>query len=99
MSTSTITVESLVAEYAEPIASSVDLTASEYDPSAEGLASLLRDTSDRLAPMDQTADWLEGAASDLDAIARLGDDGPKTQELIRRIDSALYEAKSDLDLS
>ena len=94
----TITTDSLITEYAEPIASSVGLTASEYDRTEEGLASLLRDTADRLSSMDQTRDWLEDAAADLDAIARLGDGGSKTQKLFGRIDTTLYEAKSELGL-
>lgn len=92
------TTDSLIADYAKPIANSVDLTASDYDQTAEGLASLLRDTANRLSPMDQTRDWLDEAAADLDAIARLGDGGAKTQKVLDRIDSTLYEAKSELEM-
>ncbi len=93
----TITTDSLITEYAEPIASSVGLTASEYDRTEEGLASLLCDAADRLSPMDQTGEWLEEAAADLDAIARLGDGGSKTRKLLKRIDATLHEAKSELE--
>jgi len=48
--------------------------------------------------MDQTRDWLEDAASDLDAIARLGDGGSRTQKLLDSIDTMLFEAKSELEL-
>lgn len=92
------TTDSLIAEYAQPIADTVGLDASEYDQTADGLASLLRDTANRLSSMDQTRDWLEDAAADLDAIARLGDGGAKTQKLLDSIDSTLYEAKSELEL-
>ncbi|MEV0779206.1 hypothetical protein [Streptomyces sp. NPDC050428] len=96
--TKTITVDQLIAEYAGPIADSVGLTATDYDATAGGLTNLLRDAADRLSSMDQTGEWLEEAAAELDAIARLGDGGPKTQELLKSIDSTLYEAKSDLEL-
>ncbi|MFE2633955.1 hypothetical protein ACFXKF_04035 [Streptomyces scopuliridis] len=96
--TSNVTAESLFAEYAEPIASSVGLTATEYDRTEEGLASLLCDTANRLSPLDQTGEWLEEAASDLDAIARLGSANKKTQRLFTRIDRALYDAKSELEV-
>ena|SRR5882757_7972113 len=92
------TTDSLISEYAEPIADSVGLDASEYDRTPDGLASLLRDTANRLSPMDQTRDWLEDAASDLDAIARLGDGGSRTQKLLDSIDTMLFEAKSELEL-
>lgn len=92
------TVDSLIAKYAEPIADSVNLDASEYDKDAEGLASLLRATAGRLGPIDQTGGWLKDAASDLDAVARLGDDGPKTHEVLDRIDSTLYEVRHELEL-
>lgn len=98
MTATTVTVASLIAECAGPIADAVGLDASDYDQTASGFASLLRDTANRLSPMDQTRGWLDDSAADLDAIDRLGDDGPKTQELLRRIDSALYEAKSDLEM-
>lgn len=94
----TITVDQLITEYAAPIADAAGLDASEYASTADGLASLLHDTADGLSPMDQTGEWLEGAASDLGAIARLGGTDKKTQEVLRRIDRNLYEAKSDLEL-
>lgn len=41
---------------------------------------------------------LADTAADLDAIARLGDGGPKTQELLKSIDTALYNAVDDLEM-
>lgn len=93
-----ITVDSLIDEYAVPIASVVGLTASDYERSAEGLASLLEEAAGRLSSLDQTRDWLTEAAMDLVAVARLGDGGERTRELLGRIDTTLYEAKSDLEL-
>ncbi|MEV8398851.1 hypothetical protein [Streptomyces niveus] len=98
MATKTITVDQLIAEYAEPIAGEVGYDPADYDATAQGLATLLRDVANELSSMDQTSEWLQDAAADLDAIARLGDDGPKAQKLLKRIDSTLYEAKSDLEL-
>jgi hypothetical protein len=99
MPTRTVTIESLITEYAAPIADTAGLNASDYDKTAGGLASLLREAAGDLSPMDQTREWLVGAAADLDAIARLGDNSAKAQGLLTRIDAALYEAKSDLDLA
>jgi hypothetical protein len=93
----TITVEHLIAEYAAPIATEGGLDASEYATTAEGFASLLLDTADGISPTDQSGVWLTEAAADLDAVARLGDTGAKTQDVLKRIDSALYNAKSDLE--
>jgi hypothetical protein len=94
--TQAITAESLADEYASVIASSVELEAADYDSTEDGLASLLRDAAERLGSMDQTGEWLEDAASDLDAIARLGSDNESTQLLFARVDGALYEVKSEL---
>ena len=93
-----MTIDSLIAHYAKPIADSAGLDPSDYDKTAAGLASLLSDTSACLSPADQTRDWLEDAAADLDAIARLAHDNPAIQKLLARVDSTLYEAKSDLEL-
>ncbi|MFJ3699522.1 hypothetical protein ACIPW9_36260 [Streptomyces sp. NPDC090052] len=91
-----ITIDQLIAEYAAPIATAVGLDDGEYDSTAEGLAGLLRYAVDQAD--SQTADFLEEAASDLDAVARLGGTGSKTQKVLKRIDGLLYEAKSDLEL-
>jgi hypothetical protein len=96
--TRTVTVDQLIAQYAEPIATAVGLDHAEYDRTADGLARLLLDTADRLSSMDQTGDWLEEAATDLAAVARLGDDGAKTHKLLESIDANLYEAKAELEL-
>jgi len=98
MPTQTATIESLIAEYAAPIADVMGLDADDYERTTGGLSTLLSDAADRLTSQDQTRDWLTDAAADLDAIARLGDDGPKTQKLLARIDRTLYEANEDLQL-
>lgn len=92
----TITATSLYAEYAAPIANAVNLDPADYEATADGLSQLLTDTAECLSPMDQTRDWLEDAAADLDAIARLGGDDKKTRQLLKRVDSALYDARSEL---
>lgn len=91
-----LTVDRLITEYAAPIADTVGDDASEYDATAAGLASLLRYAADQAD--SQTADFLEEAAADLDAVARLGGTDAKTQKVLQRIDSNLYEALSDLEL-
>ena len=96
MTTRTVTVAQLIADYAEPIAGSAGFDPSEYDQDAAGLATLLHDVAEDFSPTDQTRQWLVDAATGLYAIAQLGDDGPKTQELLTRIDSMLYDAKADL---
>jgi len=98
MPAKTLTVSGLIDTYAQPIADAVTLDHTEYDRTPDGFASLLRDTADQLSAIDQTRDWLEEAASGLDAIARLGDDGDRTQRLLKGIDSALYNAKGELEL-
>jgi hypothetical protein len=94
MATKTITIDQLHADYAQPIADEAGLDTSDYDRDAAGLASLLRDASDGIDP--QVAEWLEDAADGLNAVALLGDDGPKTQELLKEIDRALYQVRNDL---
>lgn len=92
----TVAVGDLHAKYAAQIAEAGNLDATDYEPTADGLSQLLRDTAEQLSPSDQTRDWAEDAAADLDAIARLGDDGPKTQRLLKRVGSALYDIRSEL---
>lgn len=93
-----ITIDNLTDGYAAQIASSVGLTASDYERTANGLADLLRDAADRLGSIDQVIDWLAEAADDLTAVARLGDGGAKEQQLLGRVDTTLYEAWADLEL-
>lgn len=98
MPTRTITIDTLIAGYATPIADATGLDTSDYNPTPSGLADLLRDTAADLSPLDQTREWLTSAAGDLDTIARLGDDNPQARELLARVDARLYEAKTDLEL-
>ncbi|MEV4970591.1 hypothetical protein [Streptomyces scopuliridis] len=99
MPTSTVTVDQLIAEYAGPIAELIGLTATDYEASAGGLANLLLAAADEVTSLDQVGDWFREAAADLTAVDRLGDSGDqRTQRLLVRVDSTLYEAKSDLEL-
>lgn len=95
--TNTVTVDQLIAEYAQPIAESVGFDPADYDPTIDGFTNLLSEVADGLGPMDQPREWLEEAAADLNAIALLGGDNKKTQKLLKRVDRTLYEAKSDLE--
>lgn len=94
----TVTVDQLIAEYAAPIAEIVGLAADDYEATAGGLADLLLNASGQLGSMDQIGEWLKEAAADLEAVDRLGGADKKTQKALKRIDSVLYEAKSDLEL-
>jgi hypothetical protein len=94
MPTKTVTIQQLITDYAETIANEAGLDLDDYPASADGLASLLRDAASDMP--GQVADWLDDVADDLAAIALLGDDGPKTQELLRNVDRVLYEAANDL---
>lgn len=94
MTTKTITIAQLHTDYAPAIADEAGLDLADYSKDANGLASLLHDATDGIDP--QIGEWLEEAADDLTAIARLGDNGPKTQKLLKKIDRALYYATSDL---
>lgn len=96
MTTKTVTVDQLITEYAESIADEAGLDISDYDTTASGLASLLRDTAGGCN--DQVAEWLEEAAANLDAVSQLGDGGSETQKLLKNADRNLYEAKADLEL-
>lgn len=91
-----VTVDSLISTYAPSIANEAGVDPADYNPTAGGLASLLRDTAEQLATLDQTRDWLEDAATNLEAIARLGDNGPRTRDLLARISTALYNARGEL---
>jgi hypothetical protein len=90
-------VADLYEKYAARIAATVDLDAADYDNTAAGLAGLLTDVVDRLGH-DQVVDWLEEAADNLNAVARLGGDNEETRGLLREVDAALYEATGDLEL-
>ena len=94
MATRTITIESLIEDFAGTIADEAGLDAADYEPTADGLAKFLKDAAEGFSPTDQ--EWLGSAAENLNAIARLGDDGPKTQQLMKSIDSALYQVYADL---
>ena len=93
-STKTVTVDQLITDYAKTIGDETGLDPADYDRDAAGLASLLHDAADGIG--GHVAEWLEEAAADLTAIVRLGDDGPKTQNLLKKIRGALYEVEADL---
>lgn len=96
MPATTITIEGLHGEYAKRIADGAALDAVDYPPTAASLAQLCTDAADRLGWCEPVRDWLTEAADSLRAIDRLGDDGPKTQQLLSEIDQTLYDAADDL---
>lgn len=96
MATKTTSAESLHAEYAGRLTAVVGLDVTEYGATFAGLASLLRDTSGRLSPLDPNCEWLEEAADHLTAVDLLGD-SPKAHGVLKTIDNTLYEAVSELE--
>lgn len=98
MPAQTITVESLIANYAQPIADEAGLDLADYDRTPAGLTSLLRDAFCDLDafPTGQIGAWLDAAVGDLATVAYLGDETPGVQTLFARVDTALYNATSEL---
>lgn len=96
--TKTVTIDKLIAEYAEPLATAVGIDLTDDDRTPHGFIQFLQAVADRLSPLDINRERLEEAARALDAIARLGDDGKKTQRLLNRVDRTLYEAREELEL-
>lgn len=96
---STSSVGQIIAAYAEPLAVVVGITFDDYYRTSDGFIQLLGDVANRLSPMSQIRDWLDEAADDLKAIARLGDSGEKTRQLLTSIDNTLYEVRADLELT
>jgi GGDEF domain-containing protein len=93
MPAKTVTVDQLHADYAQTIADETGLDPADYTRDAAGLANLLYDATDGVS--EQVGEWLGEAATALSLVPLLGDD-PKTQDLLRRADQALYAAKTDL---
>lgn len=98
MPTQTITAVSLFTRYANPIADEAGLDLADYARTASGLASFLRDAARDLDvfPTGQIGAWLDAAAGDLATVAYLSDRDPGAQALLGRVDTALYNATSDL---
>jgi hypothetical protein len=97
MTTRLTTVESLYAAYAERIAATVRLDATEYSATPDGLATLLRDTASRLSPVDPNRECLGEAACSLDALSRFEGAGRVTQALLRKVGKNLYEVTGELE--
>jgi hypothetical protein len=94
----TITVERLIAEYAEPLAEAVGINLASSDRTPDGFARLLGDVAGRLSPLDHTRGWLDEAVADLDALVRAEATGEQAQRLLKQVDTALIEAREELAL-
>lgn len=96
MTTTTVDQLSLsnYAEAIEAIEAETGLDRGDYAETADGLAELLRDAASDMN--DHLRDWMEDAAFDLDAIARLGDNGPRTAALLRRVNGTLHDVQVEL---
>ncbi len=97
--TKTITVEQIITDYAGRIAAAVGIELAADDRTPDGFPAFLNLAASRLSGIDQTADWLTEAADELAAYNRLGGDDDKSRALLQGVDSTLYEATEDLELS
>ncbi|MFD8899941.1 hypothetical protein [Streptomyces ardesiacus] len=95
MTTKTITIDTLVDDYAQDIAAEAGLDAADYPRTADGLARLLIDTAADM-PAGQVHDWLTDAAADLNAYHRTNAAGDQARTLLNQVDARLYEAHYDL---
>lgn len=90
------TVAELHADYAARIAAVVGLTVADYEPTHAGLAGLMRDTAERLSPIDQNREVLNELVAHLDAVYLLGD-SPHAKDVLRTVDNTLWEVVRELE--
>lgn len=95
MTARTITIGSLVTDYAQDIAAEAGLDATDYQATAAGLAQLLTDTAADM-PAGQINDWLTDAAADLNSLGRVAATDSQTRTVLARVEARLYEAHYDL---
>lgn len=88
------TVVDLHADYAHRLAAATCLNATDYEPTAAGMAELLRDTAERLSPIDPNRECLEELARYLDSAALLN--GPHATDVLRTVDNTLWEIVREL---
>lgn len=96
--TKTLTVESLIAEYAEPLAEAMDLTADDYEQTPDGFIQLLETVSDLLGSHDTEGEWISDARDKLVSALTHEEGSSGRKKLLKEADGLLYEAKSDLVL-
>lgn len=95
MTTRTITIVSLIGDYAQDIAAEAGLNATDYPATAAGLANLLTDITADM-PAGQVNDWLTDAAADLNSLGRVAATDSQTRTVLARVEARLYEAHYDL---
>lgn len=93
------TFEEIITKYADRLGTALGVEVTDDDRTRNGFPSLLETCAGRLSPIDQTAGWLTEAASDLDAINRLGDSSTGARKLLAQVNTALYDAARDIELS
>lgn len=97
--TKPITVDTLIADYAAPIAEAVGITLDADDCTEAGFADLLGAVLNRLSPLGYERECLTGAADILRAVQHLGAKDTKTRKrLLTQADRLLYDANEDLQL-
>jgi hypothetical protein len=91
------TAAELHADYAVRLAAVTGLNATDYVPTASGMAGLLQDTAERLALFDQNREVLNELAAHLDAVYLLSD-SPHAKDVLRTVDNTLSEVVGELEL-
>ncbi|RSN50503.1 hypothetical protein DMH12_24785 [Streptomyces sp. WAC 04229] len=96
MTTKTVTINSLITDYAQDIAAEAGLDAADYPKTAAGLSKLLTDVAHGISRIDNIHSWLTDAAADLDALHRVDATSDQRNAVLARVDARLYEAHYDL---
>lgn len=97
--TKPITVDSLITDYAAPIAKAVGITLDADDCTEDGFAGFLDSVLNRLSPLGYERECLTGAVDILRAVQHLGPKDTKTRKrLLTQADRLLYDANEDLQL-
>lgn len=99
MKTKPVTFDTLIADYAQPIAEAVATTVDADDRTPAGFIDFLDVAAGRLSSLSQTRNWLLDAADVLRAVQHLGPEDTKTRgRLLTQADGLLCDANEDLQL-
>jgi len=96
MTIKTVTISTLIDDYAQDIADEAGLDPADYTRTADGLALLLAHVAEGISPRDHTHDWLTDAVATLHALQRTDATSDQAHMLLTRVDSLLYQAQTDL---
>ncbi len=96
MGTKTVTISTLIDDYAQGIADEAGLDHTDYPKTANGLASLLTDVAYGISHIDNVHDRLTDAAAALNALERIAVADGQARTVLASVDSLLYEVHTDL---